>query len=90
MLTSIFDEQPAAFPRQRGLEGSTGFMKSRMNHTAVEAGRLFAHRGMLFESCNGQPSLGQLARDGAAYNAAGSYDAGVVHRSGKSVKTASA
>src|SRR5207244_6542295 len=61
-----------------------------MNHAAVEARGFLTGCGVFFDSRNRKPSAGKLPRNRATHDAAGAYDAGVEHRSGKSVKIPSA
>ena len=82
----ISDEEPATFAGKLGLECSKNFVKSGMHHTAVEAGCLLTGGFVLLDARYGESLLGQLACNRAADNAAGSYDADIEHRSGKSVK----
>src|SRR5205809_5131426 len=57
-----------------------------MDHAAVQAGCLLTGGFVLLDACYGEPLLRQLPDNRAADNAAGSYEADVEHRSGKSEK----
>ena len=89
-LASIRNHEPAALTRKLSFQRFRYFMESGVDDAAVQPGGFFTGPRMFFNGDDCQAVQGEFTRDRCADNPAAPYDAGVEHRSGKSVKMPSA
>src|SRR5689334_17138929 len=89
VLFRVLRDQCAAFARQLCFKTARCFVKAGVNDPAIQTGNFLARHGMLFKTNHRQPPASKFARNGAADDAAGAYNACVKHLSGKSLNTPS-